>query len=67
MSEIKDILSEKWFWIIVISLVAILVGSMLIVLIIVLLPPPFNAILTICIIIAWGVVAGYKEWLKEKK
>jgi len=67
MSEIKEILSEKWFWIIVLSLILILVGSMIIVLVIVYLPSPYNAILTILIIVVWGIAAAYKDWLKEKE
>jgi len=67
MSEIKEILSEKWFWIIVLSLILILVGSMVIVLVIVYLPSPYNAILTILIIVVWGIAAAYKDWLKEKE
>jgi len=64
--RISEILTEKWFWIIVLSLILITVVPLLIVYLILLLPAPLNGIVTICIIIAWGVVAGYKEWIKER-
>jgi hypothetical protein len=67
MGILGDVLKEKWFWIIVGSLILILIGSLIIILVIVLLPPPLNAILTICIIIGWGIVSGYKEWVKSRE
>lgn len=66
MSVLKDVLSEKWFWIIVVALIFIFIGSIAIVLVLVYLPPPWNAIATIIIIVLWGVVSGYKDWVKSK-
>jgi len=38
MSVLKDVLSEKWFWIIVVALIFISVGYIAMVLVLVLLP-----------------------------
>jgi len=67
MGLLWDILREKWFWIIVGSLVLILIGSLIIIWVIIQLPTPWNAVVVICVIIAWGCVSGYKEWLKSKE
>ena len=67
MGDLRDILHEKWFWIIVGSLILILVVPLIIVWIIIQLPTPWNAIAVICVVFAWGGAAGYKEWLKSKE
>ena len=67
----SEILTEKWFWIVVLLLSIVIVGALLLVYLIVLLPFPFNTILTILLVVGWGIAAGYKEWImsksKEKK
>jgi len=63
----SSILSEKWFWILIMVLLAILVLPFVIVWIILLLPPPFNAVATVLIILGWGIAAGYKEWIMSKE
>jgi len=30
------------------------------------LPAPFNMVAVICLVLAWGVAAGYKEWVLSK-
>jgi hypothetical protein len=61
------ILSEKWLWIIVLGVTAILVGPLLIIWFILYLPGEFKVVATILIIIGWGVAAGYKDWLQNKR
>lgn len=62
-----EILTAKWLWIIIISCILIIVGSLLIVWVIVQLPYPFNAIAAMCLIGGYGVAAGYKEWVLSKR
>jgi hypothetical protein len=61
------ILSEGWFWIIVLSLIAVLLGPLLIVWFILILPGELKILATILIVVGWGVAAGYKDWLKAKR
>jgi hypothetical protein len=61
------ILSEKWFWIIILALAAISVGPLLIIWVILYLPDELKVVATILIVIGWGVAAGYKDWLKDKR
>jgi hypothetical protein len=61
------ILSEKWLWIIVLGLTAVLVGPLLIIWFILYLPGELKVVATILIIIGWGVAAGYKDWLQNKR
>ncbi|MEM2522845.1 MAG: hypothetical protein QXW82_06830 [Candidatus Bathyarchaeia archaeon] len=64
---IREILTSRWYWIIVLIGIAVFLTPYILVLVILYLPPPFNAITTIGIVIAWGIVAGYKDWLTSKK
>ena len=67
MGSIRSILTSKWFWIIVILCSLVVVTPFVCLLIILLLPIPLNALATIGIVIAWGIVAGYKDWILSKK
>lgn len=62
-----SILTEKWLWIIIVLLSLIIVLPFAIVLLILFLPFPFNTMATICLIIGWGIAAGYKEWVMSKR
>lgn len=61
------VLKEEWFWIIALSIILVLVIPFAIVWFILNLPPDGRIIVTIALIIGWGVVAGYKDWLTSKK
>jgi len=63
----SSILSEKWLWIIIFAVIMIVAFPLLIVYIILLLPFPFNTLVTILLIIGWGIAAGYKEWIISKE
>ncbi len=63
----RSILSEKWLWIIILALAAISVGPLLIIWVILYLPDELKVVATILIVIGWGVAAGYKDWLKDKR
>jgi len=61
------IVFNKWVWILITLLITVCVLPLLIIWLILFLPSPYNAIATISIIISWGLVAGYKEWILFKK
>jgi len=62
-----EILREEWFWIIVLSLIAILIFPFILIWLVLSLPPELRVIITIVLIIGWGIAAGYKDWLREKR
>jgi uncharacterized membrane protein len=61
------ILFDKWIWITIFSVVLIIVLPLAIVWGILNLPVELRIIATICIIVLWGVVAGYKDWIVSKE
>jgi len=67
MSEVLILLKEKWLWIIVSCLILIFILPFFIVMVLLTLPEPLNAIATLLLILLWGVVTGYKDWLMHRK
>lgn len=65
--DLASILSQEWYWIIVISIILVLVIPLGVVWFILNLPPTSRLITTIAIIIIWGIVSGYKDWLIAKR
>lgn len=63
----SEILTEKWLWIIILVLTVIIVAPLVIIWFILVLPFPLNTILTILLIVGWGIAAGYKEWVIAKR
>jgi hypothetical protein len=61
------ILSEKWFWIIALAVVAVFIVPFFIVSFILALPPELRVIATLLLIVGWGVAAGYKDWIQNKR
>lgn len=62
-----EVLKEKWFWITILAMILVVFGSMLIIYCILLLPYPLNTIGILGLVLLWGVVSGYKEWLRKEK
>ncbi len=60
-------LSEEWLWIIILGLAVVLIGPLLIIWVILYLPIELKVVATALIIIGWGVAAGYKDWLQNKR
>jgi uncharacterized membrane protein len=60
-------MKESWFWIIIVSLILIIVLPLVIVWFILALPPELSFVATILVIVTWGVVAGYKDWIIHKR
>ncbi|RLI21148.1 hypothetical protein DRO54_04500 [Candidatus Bathyarchaeota archaeon] len=65
-NESISIMVSEWLWIIIIALILITAFPLLVVWVIMSLPDVVQAIIVFCIIIGWGIVAGYKEWLEAK-
>jgi len=65
-SILTKVLTEKWFWTVVILLTLIFVMPFVVILALVYLPFPLNTIVIIVILVCWGVAAGYKDWMTSK-
>jgi len=61
------IIREEWFWIIVLMMIAVLVLPFIIVMFILTLPPDLRLVMTILLIVGWGVAAGYKDWIMGRR
>jgi len=61
------ILFDKWIWITIFSVLLVIVLPLVIVWGILNLPAELRIIATICIIVLWGVVSGYKDWIVSKE
>jgi len=61
------ILSEKWLWIIALAIILICTVPLVVVWVILNLPSEMRLFVTILIVIGWGVVAGYKDWIINKR
>jgi len=62
-----SLLTEKWLWAIILALIVIIIGPILIIWAILALPGEIKLVVTILIVVGWGVAAGYRDWLKERR
>lgn len=61
-------LLDRWVWIIILSVFAIIVVPLVTVwFILTALSPELKVVATILIIVFWGVAAGYRDWVKAKR
>ena len=58
---------SKWLWITVFSALAVIVTPLIVVWGILNLSSDIRIVATILIIILWGVVSGYKDWVLSKR
>ncbi|MCJ7423328.1 hypothetical protein MUP01_03560 [Candidatus Bathyarchaeota archaeon] len=58
---------DRWFVIIVLAVILIIVTPLLVVLVILQLPSWLALVATISIIVLWGVVSGYKDWIMSRR
>jgi hypothetical protein len=65
--DVTWILKEEWYWVIVVAIILVLVLPLAIIWLILNLPPLARMMATIAIIVVWGIVAGYKDWLTSKR
>jgi hypothetical protein len=62
------ILKEKWFWLIILLAALIFTVPFIVVYLVLFLPPIWGPMVaTIIIVVLWGVVSGYKDWLTAKR
>lgn len=60
------ILKQKWLWVIILSFCLIIIAPLFVVWMILQLSPTLRFLATVLIVVGWGVVAGYKEWITER-
>lgn len=58
---------DKWFWITILSVVLVIVTPLVVIWGILNLPADIRIVATVIIIILWGVVSGYKDWILSKR
>jgi len=58
---------DKWTWIIILSVTLVVVVPLIVVWSILQLAPEVRVVATIFIIVLWGVVSGYKDWIIAKR
>lgn len=63
----SGIIKQKWYWIIVLGVSLILLVPLLVAWVLLNLPPFLSLIMTIGIVITWGVVGGYHDWIKNER
>lgn len=66
-STIWIILTSKWFWIIVSLTLFGVLTPLIFILSLLYIPFPYNSLVIILLVICWGIVAGYKDWIISKK
>jgi uncharacterized membrane protein len=62
-----EVLQDKWFWLIVVSIFLIIIVPFLVVWTIFYLSPELKIVAMIGLVILWGVVSGYKDWIVSKR
>jgi len=65
--KLSWIINERWFWVIVIALVSILIIPFFIAMFILILPPDLRLVMTLLLVVGWGIAAGYKDWVLSKR
>jgi hypothetical protein len=58
---------DRWFFVTVMSVTLVLIVPLVVVWLILQVGPEFRLVATIAIIVAWGVVSGYKDWIISKR
>ncbi len=64
---LKWLLFNRWLWIIIFGLSAIMIGPFIALFGILALPIPYRGFATFAIIFGWGIAAGYKDWVISKR
>lgn len=62
-----EVIRDEWFWVIVISVALIIIVPLIVIWSIFYLPSELKLVATISLIIIWGVVSGYKDWVISKR
>lgn len=62
-----SVILDKWTWIVILSIVLVLVVPLIVVWTVLQMAPEFRVVATISIIVLWGVISGYKDWVIAKR
>jgi uncharacterized membrane protein len=65
--EVAGIFADRWVWITIFSALLVMVVPLMVVWVILNLPAELKVVATIGIIVLWGVVSGYKDWVVSKR
>jgi len=65
--NVPSVIFDKWTWITILSVFLVIAGPLVIIWGVLNLPADLRIIATICIIILWGVISGYKDWVVSKR
>ncbi|MEM2102655.1 MAG: hypothetical protein QXM22_03995 [Candidatus Bathyarchaeia archaeon] len=63
----KATLLNKWLWIIIGGMCAVVVIPLMVLWVLMIVPPWLSATITILRLIGWGIASGYKEYLLYKR
>ena len=65
-STLWEILTCRWYWFIVASVIAIITAPFFVIMIMISLPSPMNVLSMMLLICGSGIAAGYKDWVVSK-
>jgi hypothetical protein len=63
----ESIIHDQWFWFTILSVIVIIVLPLIIVLFLIQLPDELKLVSMIALIVIWGVVSGYKDWVIARR
>lgn len=63
----ESIIYDRWFWFTILSVIIIIVLPLIIVLFLIQLPDELKLVSMIALIVIWGVVSGYKDWVIARR
>ncbi|MDH7564415.1 MAG: hypothetical protein QHH24_06025 [Candidatus Bathyarchaeota archaeon] len=55
--------SDKWVWITIAGVVLVIVLPLIVIWGILSMSPEFRMLATVGIVLVWGIVSGYKDWI----
>lgn len=65
-SELTWPLRQKWFWMLFLALLAVLLGAFAVVSLIAILSPASLFLMLIVVLVAWFVFRSYRKWVTSK-
>jgi len=63
----ESVIHDKWFWFTILSVITIVVLPLIIVFFLIQLPDEVKLVSMIALIVLWGVVSGYKDWVIARR
>jgi hypothetical protein len=63
----SSIIRERWIWIIIGACILVGVAPWLLIFFILQMPTTLKVICVLVIICSWGIAAGYKDWLIDRR